>query len=257
LLRLIDIAVERGPLTRADAQQLLELKWEDRFRRYERFLVSGGLLSTSGDQLVPTDDLRELRAALLQGNAETAGAKFLNTPSLRAAWDMVCGASKSNTDEHPPDLIAKLGSSKSGYLHLGEACEFWLVSPDRGVVPTTNRPVPQDFAAVGAKAYQDLSHREHTEWVLTGMWLEELASTHAIHPAVARRLTAIARERRHLTLYVEGSTPDTRFDDRTVWRIDTDATGLVATKEFLYRGDYLMPGTAAVRLKIREDANGA
>ena len=137
------------------------------------------------------------------------------------------------------------------YLALGEAAGAWLLIENKEIISTTpNWPEIKEFIRDALSVYHALRTQGETEWILTGQWLEEFARQHHIHPIMARKCLQEARSQNLLHLYTEGSTPDTRFEKHWMWTLKVAEGEPRLDKVFLYHGDFLMPGVAAVRFKI-------
>jgi hypothetical protein len=84
-------------------------------------------------------------------------------------------------------------TARSTYFILGEAVCAWVRVVDIGLVFTQNKPDPQEFARIAIENYNKLTEIDHTEWVLTGKWLEETARISSIHPVIAKELLTLQR----------------------------------------------------------------
>jgi hypothetical protein len=143
-------------------------------------------------------------------------------------------------------------SARFTYLTLGEIALAWLRIIDQGIVCThVKTPSEEDFARIAIDTYRSLSDSDGTEWVLTGKWLEQIALEHGLHPVVTKNLLAKAKDADLIRLFAEGSTPDTRFDEHFFWMLARKADVLRIDKTYLYHGDFILPGTSAVRVKIQ------
>jgi hypothetical protein len=65
----------------------------------------------------------------------------------------------------------------------------------------------------------------------------------------------MCRDQGHIDVFAEGSTPDTRFEDHYFWAISMKDDLPCAEKIFLYHGNFILPGTSAVRIKIQDGQN--
>lgn len=86
----------------------------------------------------------------------------------------------------------------------------------------------------------------------TGLWLESLIRKDGIHPEVAVRSLEQANAHAMLRRSTEGSTVQTRYDDRVVHVLRVERGAPVAKPIQIYRGDYLIPGKASVSLRLEE-----
>lgn len=249
LFTLVKYLAEEGALSDEEAQHLLGLQLLEGYKRYKGFLRSAGLLNQDTSHTIPTRELQHFWQALNEEDTPKFLNVLLNVPSFRELYEDVCyrrivARKKGNFP------IAEI--AVSNYLNLGEAAGAWLVNPERGVVATDNSHLERVvFAELAMKTYEALRELNETEWILTGQWLEELALRHAVHPIFARSLLAEARQGNLLQVYVEGSTPDTRFDNHIMWMLSSQNGNSRLIKVYLYHGDFLIPGTASVRLSIQ------
>lgn len=231
------------------AKETVAVKSQKTFRKYVRFLLSGGFILESENGLTATTKLENLWQALEAGNDQQVGMLLRAVPSFNELWEFV--ASVGHVEPGRSDLPTSRNSYPNYFL-LGEAVRAWLQVPDAGIVYTPSTPYVEQFAKTAIAVYSELSSSGSVEWVLTGRWLEQLALEHGIHPLTARELLADARANEGLRVYAEGSTPDNRFDNHTFWHLATGGDTPQLEKVYLYHGGFLLPGTAAVRIKIKE-----
>jgi hypothetical protein len=173
---------------------------------------------------------------------------LISVPSFHALLQFVKEKEVVSPDD--PEMPTSK-SARSTYLALGEAACAWLRVVDRGIVFTPNVPGNEEFSKVAIAVYQKLRENDNTEWVLTGRWLEYLAVEEHVHPVAARNLLAVAKEKESIEVFAEGSTPDTRFDEHCFWMIADKGGPPCIERKYLYHGDFILPGTAAVRIKIQ------
>lgn len=248
MLEFIGYLVERGYLTDAEGQQLTKLTRRDFYRNYKNFLRSGHFAFINGEALVATDSLMRLWQVLVQEDAAGLLDCLMNVPSFKELYTFIRQQRmvKESSKDFPIADVAI-----PNYLRMGEAAAAWLTIPDIGIAITDqNDPELSVFAKAALESYEFLRTQEKTEWVLTGQWLEALVSRHSIHPIATRSLVAAAKTENLLQVYVEGSTPETRFDRHSMWMLQKVEEKPKLVKVFLYRGDFLIPGVSSVRIKI-------
>lgn len=249
MLDFIEYVQEKDSLTDAEGQEVLGLTRKDFYRNYKNFLRSGQFVYLHGEDTVAADTLKAFWQALLIEDTATVLNCLLKVPSFRQLYEFVerSGVVEEGSRDYPIAPIAV-----PNYLNLGEAATAWITIPEIGVVFTGNHDITlEKFAEVALTSYQQLRDQEKTDWILTGQWLETVARQYAIHPVIARRLVAQTRTENQLQVYVEGSTPDTRFERHTMWVLKSAEDKPTLVKVYLYHGDFLMPGTASVRVKIQ------
>jgi hypothetical protein len=253
MLSLIGALVAKGELPAEAAQQVVGIRDQGTFGRYARFLLSGQLIEKTEAGLKTTDPLRALWTALLAQDIELAARGFRTVPS----FDELCRFAEDKGQFDPnASAVPITQTARPSYFMLGEALGIWLRVVGHGVVATPRVPEPAEFAGTGRSVYLRASQAPDAgEWLLTGRWLEALALEHGIHPVVAKRLVARARKDNLFRVLAEGSTPDNRFEDHLFWALSLRDGAPCIERVFLYHGDFLLPGTAAVRIKIETADN--
>ncbi|MBW1702392.1 MAG: hypothetical protein JRJ11_12425 [Deltaproteobacteria bacterium] len=253
MFSLIGRVVEKGHISREEAKNTINVKVWDTYFKYERFLRSGGLVLEEREDLLKTNILVDLWEALRTTDTDKFRTILMSVPSFSKLFQLVQRRGVASYDD------PEIPTSKTAlpiYLALGEAACAWLRVVDRGIVFTPNVPGDEEFARMAINIYQNLREKDKTEWVLTGKWIEYLAIEKGIHPLTAKRLLPIARDNKYLQVFAEGSTPDTRFDDHSFWVITEKDGRPHMEQKYLYRGDFLLPGISAVRIKL-QDVNHA
>ena len=147
-----------------------------------------------------------------------------------------------------------MGRRLPPYRILGEVTLMCATVSGSGIFATPNVPGSAEFARVALSRFASVD-RDGNGLVATGEWLESLIRDEGIHPEVTRRLLDEASELGLLRRTTEGSTTQLRFDDRFVHTLRVDDGVPVVERIFLYRGDYLIPGTASVSLRIEGPAS--
>ncbi|MBI4863578.1 MAG: hypothetical protein HY815_25470 [Candidatus Riflebacteria bacterium] len=248
MLSLIGAIVHQGALPMPDAQRAVDVHDPGTCGKYVRFLLSGQLVEEGASGLVATPALHALWVALAAQRHGDAARILRAVPS----FDGLCQFTEAK-GQFSPDApgIPVASSALSNYLMLGEALGLWLRVVERGVCWTPRAPAEADFPRVARAAYERARQAdEGGRWLLTGRWLEALALEDGIHPLTCRDLVARARHSGSLRVLAEGSTPDNRFDTHFFWALGQRDGQPCIERVYLYQGDFLLPGTAAVRLRI-------
>ncbi len=251
---LIKSLVETGELTNQQAQETIGLTHQDRYNLYKNFLRSGLLIEVQGNKIISTRNLKLFWQSLLNKDSLEILTFLKKIPSFEVVYNYV---NQQRLVEDKNGTLPINNKAKSAYLRLGEAACAWLKIQNRGIVATDNIPSLTDFATLAVDVYKYIRFQGETEWILTGHWLEELALQHSIHPIFARTLLEKVLDQKLLNVYTEGSTPDTRFEQHDLWILKTIDGFPCLAKVFLYHGDFLMPGTAAVRIKVEGDKDAS
>lgn len=234
-----------GVLSTDAAAEILKIKPES-VRDYRSFLASGNLIHVQDELMYKTDSLALATSALRNANVDGLATSLNAVPSFQAFTEFV--------EQHgrDPKWREHCWVRRSGALRalesLTELSGVALDVPGVGVIRTDRMAEVDEFTSLAAIAFEELAGDE--EFVLTGAWLEHLSINSGIHPVRTRRLLETANARGSIHCLVEGSTPDTRFDDHNL-DVLTVSDGTPEIRRYhLYRGDFLLPNRAAVRMRI-------
>ncbi|MEH2087398.1 hypothetical protein [Nostoc sp.] len=249
---LIKMLVDKGELTNQEAQDKLGLKHQERYNLYKNFLKSGSFVEINDSKIICTELLKSLWQSVLDEDHIKILFYLKKIPSFEALYNHV---NQGRTVEY--STLPIFNNAKSTYIKLGEAACAWLNIQNKKIVTTDNIPDLPAFANLAVEVYKLIRSQEDTEWILTGRWLEELAIKYAVHPILARKLVKKAQEQNLVNVYAEGSTPDTRFEQHDLWIIKTSDRLPQLEKVYLYHGDFLIPGTSAVRIKLEGVKNAS
>ncbi|MEH2409760.1 hypothetical protein [Nostoc sp.] len=249
---LMKMLVDKGELTNQEAQEKLGLTHQSRYSLYKNFLHSGKFVEVNDNKIVCTELLKFLWQSILNEDYIKILYFLKKIPSFEALCNYV---NQGKTVEYSTLPISN--KAKPTYIKLGEAACAWLNIQNQKIVATDNRPNSLNFANLAVEIYKLIRSQEDTEWILTGRWLEELAIKYAVHPILARKLVKEAQEQNLVNVYAEGSTPDTRFEQHDLWIIKTSDRLPQLEKVYLYHGDFLIPGTSAVRIKLEGVKNAS
>ncbi len=225
---------------------------QSRYNLYRNFLHSGQFIEINDNKIICTELLKLLWQSILDEDH----IKFLfylnKIPSFALLYEYI---HQGKNVKHSTLPINK--NAKSNYIKLGEVASAWLNIENKTIVATDKIPDLANFASLAVEVYESIRLQEDTEWILTGRWLEELASKYAIHPLLVRKLVKQAQEQNLVKVYAEGSTPDTRFEQHDLWIIKTSDELPQLEKVYLYHGNFLIPGTSTVRIKLEGVKNAS
>ena len=243
LLRIIDRLETLQAMPPSAVMQALGVRRENSTRDYSRFLMTGNTIAIENGQWVALPEIIPVAAALRNGDADELRAALRIFPMYRSVETFLeeCEAGK------PADL-SQFGRATSTCLTLAEITQLGVNIVDLGFFPTLTRPDDQAFADLGQSAYSCIEQEDG--WIATGRWLERLVTEFGVHPCVARVRLQTASERGFIRSMTEGSTTETQFD-RHALRVLAVMEGVPVVKtEYLYRGDFLIPGKSSSSLKI-------
>jgi hypothetical protein len=246
LFKLVEELDREQALTESRVAVIIDSQIPSSLSDYRRFLASGGALEVREGTWRAGAGLRPISAALTNADAERLAEALEAMPAY---------ASLRRTLRHAPrgapfPTKEVFKRADSTYTALAEATLIGAGVHNLGFFPTSATPSDEEFVPLALEAYGRLS----TEgvWASTGQWLEELIAKHGIHPIVARIRLQSAAERGLLQRFFEGSTTDTKLDRHAI-RVLAVRHGVPFLKtEYLYRGDFLMPGSAGSSLRIVE-----
>ena len=234
---------QRSSVTDEEAMAWVGVKSVSGYGEYYNFLLAGdfakrtdGIL-TKGGKL--SDLLVALRSAEFDRIAELLSSvtSFANfTSMLEVGNPMSEGATRLRNDAFRT------------YCRLAEiACKGMRIFED-GVYATPYNPTPTEFVDSAIQAYEAV--RAGEAFALTGAWLEQLATRFGIHPVRARQRLAEASQSGYLRRFFEGSTPETRFENRNIHIVVPERGRPIVRTVNLYHGDFLIAGRASVSIKL-------
>lgn len=216
---------------------------------YRRFLSSSNALNVEGDTWIAGPGLRLISAALGNADPDALGEALSAIPAYAAIRQTFLNAPVGE----PYPTKAAFKRAEATYLALAEATLLGAPVQKKGFYPTIARPTDEEFVPIAIKAYNKVT--AEGRWASTGQWLEELIATDGVHPLIARLRLQSASERGLLERFFEGSTTDTK-SDRHIIRVLAVNDGMPFLKtEYLYRGDFLMPGRGGSSLRVVEAKN--
>ena len=245
LIRLIDRLETEQKLTIRDVMQTLGVRTESGATDYRRFLMSGTAVVVDEEKWAASQVLTPVAVALRNSDVDQLQRALLTFPSY-VGLERSLGDSDLGT---PVDAKA-FGRASSTYFALAEVVQLGANIHGVGFFPTPTRSDDPGFARNALSAYDGLE--KDSGWIATGKWLEELVVKYGIHPCVTRLRLQTASERGLIRRTTEGSTTETQYDRHTLKVLDV-AGGIPLVKtEYLYRGDFLIPGKSSSSLKIEK-----
>ena len=242
LLRLVCVLDDHQELTQASVMGQLGVSSSRTLSEYRRFLESAKLVEVVRDRWQAQPPTRVLSAALRDRDVSSIRDSLRAAPSFNWFIEQV-----EQTEVGEAVDMSDMTRAISSYRMLGEITRLCALF-EKEVYPTPNKPDVSTFATIALDRYRELA--PDNGLVPTGAWLESLIHNDGIHPEVARLLLESASEEGLLQRVTEGSTLQTRFDDRVVHVLRVESGLPVVEKVYLYRGDYLVPGKAGVSLRI-------
>ena len=237
------VAVDSAPVSDDDALSVVGVRSMQTYEQYFRFLLAGDFATRRANGLVGTERLTEL----LQSMATSA---FDDMQRLLAGVASFEGF-LSRLNVGTPLAREESGLRKvafAPYCALAEACCAGAFLAGSGVFATPRNPPPDQFAAQAVQAYDAV--REGEDFALTGAWLEHLVRHTGIHPIRARQRLAEAQQGGYVHRFVEGSTPETRYENRTLHVLHVEGRVPGVRRINLYHGDFLIPGRAAGSIRL-------
>lgn len=237
------VALDRGPLSDDEGVAAARVKKVSTYRSYWRFLHAGGFAVKSESRLEKTKRLGSFVRSMASREFDEMRILLVEVPAFgRFLGSISVGTPLTQADSEIHEDVF------SPFCALAELCCAGVRFADTGVYATPKDPTPEAFSRFALDAYDSI--RQGGDYVLTGSWLDELARRFGIHPARARQRLAEAHQGGYIRRYVEGSTPETRYRKRNIHVLGFDSGTPVVQRVNLYYGDFLMPGRAAVSIRL-------
>ena len=243
MLRLLSVLHESGEVPDETAMSVAKVKSVSSYGEYYNFLVAGEFATHESRVLRKIERLDELYMALREGDH----SKILELLSRVVSFQSFLSQLSVGTALGQEEAGLRKDSFRS-YGNLAEMCCLGVRFVDRGIFGTPNNPRPAEFVKPALEAYEAV--RAGESFALTGSWLEELAIRYGIHPVRARQRLAEGYQAGYVRRFFEGSTPDTRFENRTMQILELDQGHPIVRTVNLYHGDFLLPGRASVSIKL-------
>lgn len=245
MIRLIAELSQRDFMTEQEAMSVLGVNSPRSFRDYVTFLSSGGLVTVDSGRLTRTVALETLQASLISRNIDGIKEQLLQVPSFSRFLEIVAERGKTMTSLE--GLPMRRDTVRS-YLTLAELSGSALFVPGAGLFLTQSNPNPQEFADLALRSYEELATADPL--VLSGEWMERLASECGIHPLRARDLLQKSYDLGLVKRFFEGSTPETRFERHSMETLDVQQGISGIKRVYLYHGDFLIQERSSVRIRL-------
>ena len=237
------VALNGAALSDAAGMEVAHVNKRNSYEQYRRFLYAGGFAVKSGAEMEKTDRLSSLIRSMIAGAFDEILVLLSLVPSFkRFLTNVEVGSPLTQGDS---EISATAFRS---YCALAEMCCAGVRFVDAGIYPTPENPVPEHFSRPALAAYDTVRRGE--DYALTGAWLDEMTKRFGIHPVRARQRLAEAHQGGYIRRYVEGSTPETRYGNRNLHVLSFDGGVPKVRNVNLYHGDFLMPGRAAVSIRL-------
>jgi hypothetical protein len=237
------IAVDSAPVSDDDALSVVGVRSKQTYVQYFRFLQAGDFATRSATSMVGTDRLSELLQSMATSAFDDIQRLLAGVASFEGFLSRLNVGTPLSKEESGLRKVAF-----APYCALAEACCAGVFLAGSGIFATPRNPPPDEFAVHAVQAYNAV--REGEDFALTGAWLEHLVRHAAIHPIRARQRLAEAQQGGYVTRFVEGSTPETRYENRTIHVLYRAGRVPGLRRINLYHGDFLIPGRAAGSIKL-------
>lgn len=249
LFRLIEELDRQQSVPEARVMVIIDAQKTSGLADYRRFLQSGDAVTFEGDRWHAGPTIRAISTALANADAEALAQALEVFPAFVSLRNMLSRAAVGE----PVPVREVYKRADATFVMLAEVTMLGAPVIGKGFFQTLTRPSDEEFAQHAIDAFSKLP--KEGGWASSGQWLEELIEHHGIHPLVARRRLDSASERGLVGRYFEGSTTDVKMD-RHVIRVLSTSEGVPQLKtDYLYRGDFLMPGRGSSSLRIAEAGN--
>ena len=243
MLNLMAKLESTGSLSDEEGLAIAQVKTDSAYGQYYKFLMAGHFAGREHRRLVKTDLLDQFIKAMKEQSYTEMNTFLVGVPAFRQFSNKL-------------ELGSPLTQEASGlrkvafptHCTLAELCCVGVRIPGDGIYGTPCNPTPADFVPPALQAYEEV--RAGEDFALTGAWLECLAKRFGVHPVYVRQRLSEAHQAGYLHRYFEGSTPETRYDNRNIHVLWIDEETPVVRKINLYYGDFLMPGRASVSIKL-------
>ena len=243
MFRLIRILNENGTLTDQEGMELIKVGSSVAYAKYRNFLTAGKFAIRRRDRIDKTDSIELLYSGLTSADYISVRNQLANVSSFGQFLERLQVG--SGIDQDASELRRDVYRT---YSNLAEVCCAGVRLADIGIFGTPNNPGVAKFAEQALDAYESVRGGE--AFALTGLWLEELITRFGIHPVQARQRLVEGHQGGYIRRYFEGSTPETRFENRNLQVLSYEHGGIMVRTTNLYHGDFLMPGRASVSLKL-------
>ena len=239
--------LEQQDLSDDQAMSSIKVKSKSTYGEYYNFLVAGGLaqrvqrtLSGTPALSILLDSMRSFDYLAIGKALEQVPSFYIFIQSLRQGEGLDQAASGLRKDAFRT------------YAALAELACVGVRIQGQAVYGTPNNPIPAQFVPPAISAFDAVRRGER--FALAGAWLEHLAANDGIHPVHVRQRLAEAHQGGYLHRFFEGSTPETRFQTRSICCLHAEAGAIGVRIANLYFGDFLYPGRASVSIRLSAGA---
>lgn len=244
MILLIQAFIEKKQLTDEEGIRTIGVKSPDKYEKYRNFLRSGSFITPKANAFAKTEHLQTLWDALLRRDYNQIELSLTAVPSFNAFREEI--RSKKTIKAKSVSSVSK--TAFPTYCALAEVVCIGLQIPEEGFYSTSSSPTLEEFSEMAVNCYEKISKGE--EYVLTGQWLEVMAKDHSVHPVMSRDRLNQAFLAGYLQRYVEGSTPETRFERHSMNYLNVKNGTPMIENVNLYYGNFILPDRASVRIRI-------
>lgn len=237
------VAVASAPVSDDDGMSVVGVRSMQTYVQYFRFLLAGDFVTRRASRLIGTEPLSALLRSMATSAFDDMRGLLAGVASFEGFLSRLNVGNPLTKEESGLRKVAF-----APYCALAEACCAGVFLAGSGIFATPRNPPPDQFAAQAAQAYDAV--REGEDFALTGAWLEHLVRHMGIHPVRARQRLAEAQQGGYVRRFVEGSTPETRYENRTLHVLHVEGRVPGLRRVNLYHGDFLIPGTAAGSIRL-------
>ena len=237
------VAVDSAPVVDDDALSILGVRSMLTYEQYYRYLLAGEFAIRRANRLAGTERLTDLLQSMATSAFDDMQVLLTRVASFEGFLSRLTVGTPLGREES--------GLRKAAfapYCALAEACCAGVFLAGSGIFATPRNPPPDQFATQALQAYDAV--REGEDFALTGAWLEHLVRHTGIHPVRAQQRLAEAQQGGYVRRFVEGSTPDTRYENRTLHVLHVAGRVPSLRRINLYHGDFLIPGRAAGSIRL-------
>lgn len=245
LLESLDI---HDSISDAEAMSCVNVKSKGAYGEYYNFLAAGGFAARDRNRLQKTPAMAELVSAMRIPDHGLLSHILQRVPSFASfVRELKLGVSLTRAD------VGIREDAFRTYVGLAEMACIGMRVHQQGAYATPNNPPPAQFVESALAAFHAVCEGER--FAPTGAWLEHLATNYGIHPVHVRQRLAEAHQAGYVQRFFEGSTPETRFQARSIAFLEASQGNLAVRKINLYYGDFLLPGRASVSIRLSTGAN--
>ena len=232
-----------GALSDEEGLSITRVRTNSAYGEYYKFLLAGHFADRKYPGLVKTNLLDQFMKAVRERSYVELNEFLIGVPSFKQFSGKLALGNPLTRKASGVRTVAF-----PTHCTLAELCCVGVRLAEDGIYGTPWNPTPADFVSSALQAYEEV--RAGEDFALTGAWLECLVKRFGVHPVYVRQRLSEAHQGGYLRRYFEGSTPETRYENRNVHVLEIDGETPVIRKSNLYYGDFLMPGRASVSIKL-------